>query len=61
MLVGFVANIGAKLLDNAGMVSLLVYLDPFILGVISNLICILVVSRFSQPTAVALAYLEAIR
>ncbi|WP_227369711.1 sodium:solute symporter family protein [Halomonas sp. M20] len=61
MLVGFVINIGAKLLDNAGMVALPVYLDPFILGFASNLICILVISRFTQPTTAALAYFEAIR
>lgn len=61
MLVGFVANIGAKLLDNAGVLSLPVYLDPFILGFVSNVICILVISRFTQPTAAALAYFEAIR
>ncbi|MBB3143520.1 sodium:solute symporter family protein [Halomonas organivorans] len=61
MLVGFTVNIGAKLLDNAGLVSLPVYLDPFILGFISNVVCIVAISRFTRPTAAALAYFEAIR
>jgi sodium/pantothenate symporter len=61
MLVGFLINIGAKLLDNAGVLSLPVYLDPFILGFVSNVICILVISRLTQPTTAALAYFEAIR
>lgn len=61
MLAGFVINIGAKLLDNAGLVSLPVYLDPFILGFVSNVVCIVAISRFTRPTAAALAYFENIR
>lgn len=61
MLAGFVINIGAKLLDNAGLVSLPVYLDPFILGFVSNVVCIVVISRFTRPTTAALAYFETIR
>ena len=60
MLTGFIVNIGSKLLDNAGMVSLPVYMDPFILGFFSNIISILVISRFTKPTAAALAYFTAI-
>ena len=61
MLIGFIVNIGSKLLDNAGMISLPVYMDPFILGFFSNIISILVISRFTKPTAAALAYFVAIR
>ncbi len=60
MLVGFVVNIGAKLMDTAGMISLSVYMDPFILGLVSSIFCILVISRFTKPTVAALAYFEAI-
>lgn len=56
MSVGFVVNIAAKLMDNAGVVSLPVYLDPFILGFCSNLICLLLVSRFTRASDKALAY-----
>ncbi|MBH8581910.1 sodium:solute symporter family protein [Bisbaumannia pacifica] len=56
MSVGFVVNIAAKLMDNAGVVSLPVYLDPFILGFCSNLICLLLVSRFTRVSDKALAY-----
>ncbi|MBF7055038.1 sodium:solute symporter family protein [Halomonas sp. KAO] len=58
MLVGFVVNIGAKLLDQAGMVSLPVYLDPFILGFVTNLVCLLVVSRVTRPRDSALRYFD---
>lgn len=60
MLVGFLVNIAAKLLDTVGMISLSVYMDPFILGFISNVACILVISRFTRPTVAALAYFKII-
>lgn len=60
MLVGFVANIGTKLLDQAGLVSLPVYLDPFILGFIGNLICLVVISHFTRPPETAKAYFDAL-
>lgn len=58
MLVGFVVNIGAKLLDQAGVVSLPVYLDPFILGFVTNLVCLLVISRVTRPRDAALRYFD---
>lgn len=58
MLVGFVVNIGAKLLEQAGMVSLPVYLDPFILGFATNLACLLVISRVTSPRESALRYFD---
>ncbi|WP_299234646.1 sodium:solute symporter family protein [uncultured Halomonas sp.] len=58
MLVGFVVNIGAKLLDQAGVVSLPVYLDPFILGFVTNLVCLLVISRVTRPRDSALRYFD---
>lgn len=60
MLIGFIVNIGSKLLDNAGMISLPVYMDPFILGFFSNIILILLISRFTKPTIAALDYFKAI-
>lgn len=60
MLVGFIVNIGAKLMDTAGILSLSVYMDPFILGFISNVACILIISRFTKPTVAALSYFKAI-
>lgn len=60
MLVGFIVNIAAKLLENAGMITLTVYMDPFILGFVSNLVCILIISKFTKPTSAALAYFDTI-
>jgi sodium/pantothenate symporter len=61
MLVGFLINIATKLLDEFGFISLPVYLDPIVLGLFSNLACILVVSRFTTPSSKALAFLDEIR
>lgn len=58
MLVGFVVNIAAKLLDQAGMVSLPVYLDPFILGFVTNLVCLVAISRVTRPREAALRYFD---
>lgn len=58
MLVGFVVNIGAKLLDQTGVVSLPVYLDPFILGFVTNMVCLLVISRVTRPNEAALRYFD---
>ncbi|WP_413614995.1 sodium:solute symporter family protein [Halomonas cupida] len=58
MLAGFIINIVAKLLDQNGVVSLPVYLDPFILGFVANLACLLIISRMTQPRAAALAYFD---
>lgn len=58
MLVGFVVNIGTKLLDQAGMVSLPVYLDPFILGFVINLVCLVGISRATRPRAAALRFFD---
>lgn len=60
MLVGFLANIAAKLLETAGLVSLPVYLDPFIVGFVANVVCIVTISQFTRPTPAALAYFDAI-
>lgn len=60
MLVGFVVNIVSKLMETAGVISLTVYMDPFILGFISNVVCILLISHFTKPTATAMAYLKKI-
>lgn len=58
MAIGFVANIAFKLMDNANMISLPVFLDPFVLGFIANGICLIVISAVTQPTEKSLAYYE---
>ncbi|MGP9545993.1 sodium:solute symporter family protein [Psychrobacter sp. AOP7-B1-25] len=60
MLVGFIVNIGTKLMDTAGIISLSVYMDPFILGFIGNVASILIISRLTKPTAISLSYFKAI-
>nr|WP_300311826.1 sodium:solute symporter family protein [Halomonas sp.] len=60
MATGFVVNIAAKLLDQAGIVSLPVYLDPFILGFVANLACLVVVSSLTTPHPAAQAYFDAL-
>lgn len=60
MSAGFVINIGAKLLDQAGVIALPVYLDPFVLGFFANLLCIVTVSRVTRPSEAAVAYFEAL-
>lgn len=56
MAAGFLVNIVAKLLDHAGIISLPVYLDPFILGFVANIVCILIINPFTRPTEKSVQY-----
>lgn len=58
MTVGFVCNIAFKLMDNAGIISLPVFFDPFVIGFAANALCLWIVSSMTKPTDTAIAYFE---
>lgn len=58
MTTGFIINIAFKLMDNAGMLSLPVFLDPFVLGFVANGLCLIVITAVTKPTEKSIAYYE---
>ncbi|MOA02462.1 hypothetical protein D3C78_1219150 [compost metagenome] len=61
IVVGFVVNIVANFLRKFGMVSLPVYLDPFIIGSVLSLLTILLVSRGGTVSHAERSFLARIR
>lgn len=61
IVVGFVANIIANFLRKFGVVSLPVYLDPFIIGSVLSLLTILLVSRAGTVSHAERSFLARIR